>query len=136
MTDNRSVVRRVYSDIWSRGNVGALPELFATDLAFADRDDRSLQGFAGLQELVRRWHTGFPDMHEEVLDLVVEGNKAMCRFRLTGTHRSSFLGISATGCRIAIEGVDIYALRDGKIVSWEYVEDTLGLLRELGQLPP
>ena len=29
----------------------------------------------------------------------------------------------------------IYVLRDGKIVSWEYVEDTLGLLRQLGQLP-
>lgn len=135
MTDSRSVVRRIYADVWSSGNVGAMRELFSPDLAFMDREDSSLSGIAGLEELTRRWHTGFPDMQEEVLDLVVDGDKAICRFRLTGTHLGPFLGIQPTGRRIAIEGVDIYALRDGKIVSLEYVQDTLGLLRQLGQLP-
>jgi predicted ester cyclase len=135
LEQTKSIIRRIYAEIWSRGNVGSLPELFSAGLVFADRDDASLRGYAGVKTLVQRWHAGFPDMQEDILDLVAEGDRAICRFRLTGTHQGPFLGIAATGRRIDVEGVDLYRLGGGKIVAWEYLEDTLGLLRQLGRLP-
>ncbi len=75
-------------------------------------------------------------MHEVIELMVSDGDMVVGRFRLSGTHKSEFFDIPATGRRIEITGIDMLRLRDGKIVEFWYNEDTLGLFRQLGVAPP
>ena len=75
-------------------------------------------------------------MHEELLQMVCEGDWVASRFRLTGTHRGGFYGLAATGRRVEVEGVDFLRIEGGRIAEWIYAEDAFGLFRQLGSMPP
>jgi predicted ester cyclase len=52
----------------------------------------------------------------------------------TGTHRGPFRDIAPTGKVINFRFLDIFRLRDGKIVERQGLVDTLGLLQQLGAI--
>ncbi|MEZ5923499.1 MAG: ester cyclase [Hyphomicrobiaceae bacterium] len=129
---NKAVVRRIYARIWSAGELDLVDELFSPDLAFHDPASDRTVGLPDLKALVRAWRTGLPDLREEVLDLIGEDDRVACRFRLTGTQTGPFLGRPPSGRPINIVGVDLYRFQNGRIVDFTYLEDTLGLLSQLG----
>lgn len=57
------------------------------------------------------------------------------RFTLYGTHQGTFMGIPATGRRIAVKGVVIDRVVDGKWKDSRIMMDDLALLQQLGALP-
>jgi len=57
------------------------------------------------------------------------------RFLTKGTHTGSFMGMEATGRQIAINGIAIYRIRDGKIAHEWNMDDLLGLLQQIGAVP-
>lgn len=57
------------------------------------------------------------------------------RFTVTGTHQGAFAGIPATGRQVAMQGIIIHRLQDGKIIEDWVVRDTLGLMQQLGVIP-
>ena len=134
--ENRRVARRFYEEFWCRGNADAADTLVAADLIHDQLPDGWPSGREGFKQLVRTWRAAFPDMHEEVLLMVAEGDWVVSRFRLSGTHRGMFYGVPPTGRRVAIEGVDFLRITDGQIAEWIYSEDALGLFRQLGAMPP
>lgn len=71
-------------------------------------------------------------MHQliEEDDIVVE------RFTASGTHTGAdLMGVPASGRTITLEGVNIFRIRDGKIVERWGRLDELGVLRQLGLVP-
>lgn len=63
------------------------------------------------------------------------------RFEWTGTHQGEFLGIPATGRSVRVWGIVIDRLvhgRDGqsKIKETRIIMDTMGLMIQLGVVPP
>jgi steroid delta-isomerase-like uncharacterized protein len=74
----------------------------------------------------------FPDLHTNIEDMVAEGDKVAMRISATATHKGEFLGLPQTGKRIIIQGIFIYAVRNGQIFGqWEML-DSLGLMQQLG----
>ena len=74
----------------------------------------------------------FPDMHTIIEDMVAEGDKVAMRISATATHKGEFLGFAPTGKRIIVQGIFIYAVRNGQIFEqWEML-DSLGLMQQLG----
>jgi len=66
----------------------------------------------------------------------VDHSAVPTRKTLHGTHQGEFLGVPPTGKRVAIEVIDILRIVDGKITDhWDLI-DQLGLLRQLGVIPP
>jgi hypothetical protein len=68
---------------------------------------------------VKAWigpfHTSFPDVHMEVVDLVAEGHKVASRFTCSGTHEGEWRGHAPTGRRFEqVDEVYFFRLRDGK----------------------
>ncbi len=69
-------------------------------------------------------------------EMVAEGERVATRKTFRGTHRGELMGIPPTGKVVEIGLIDIVRLVDGKVVeSWSAADD-LGLLRQLGVLPP
>jgi predicted ester cyclase len=107
----------------------------AADLLHDQLPEGWPSGRAGFKELVVTWRAAFPDMHEDVLQMVADGDWVVSRFRLRGTHRGTFYGLDPTGRRVEIEGVDFLRISGGQIAEWIYFEDALGLFRQLGVMP-
>ena len=90
----------------------------------------------GVKQLAAMAHASFPDLHFTIEDMVAEGDKVVYRYSLRGTHQNDFMGIAATGKQINVTGIHIYRVDDSKLQEeWENW-DMLGLMRQLGVVPP
>jgi uncharacterized protein YndB with AHSA1/START domain len=64
----------------------------------------------------------FSDVHVEVEDQIVEGDRVVERHRATGVHAGEFLGIPPTGRRVSWTGNHIYRIANGRIAeAWSEV---------------
>jgi steroid delta-isomerase-like uncharacterized protein len=78
----------------------------------------------------------FPDLRTAEADSVKEGDKVAFRWLLSGTHEGGFMGVAATRRRVEVTGVDIVRVADGEIVEHWGEFDAIGLLRQIGVIPP
>jgi len=74
----------------------------------------------------------FPDLRHTIEDIVAQGDRAVFRVTLHGTHQGTFMGIPATGKAIQYTAMGMARFRDGKIAEMWMVADFLGLLQQLG----
>ncbi len=80
----------------------------------------------------------FPDFDFQVEQFVEHGDTVTVRWRADATFAGpgAFMGVEPTGARIALQGCDVLTVADGLIVSNVAYSDGVGLLRQLGLLPP
>ncbi|HEX6310564.1 MAG TPA: ester cyclase [Acidimicrobiia bacterium] len=136
---NREIGRRVLLEIWSEGRLDVADELYAP--GYVDHVNRGpepaeVHGAAGLKEAVTLFRTAFPDLRYTVDDDMAERDLVMTRFSARGTHRGPFLGAAPTGKAVAYTGIDVNRIVAGRIVeSWVHY-DALGLLQQVGLVPP
>jgi predicted ester cyclase len=67
---------------------------------------------------------------------IAESEKVLSRFECTGTHRGAFAGLPATGRPVVVWGMVSDRVVGGKIKDTRIIMDTLGLMMQLGALPP
>ena len=79
---------------------------------------------------------GFPDLHITVDDVIAEGDKVVKRWTARCTHTGEWMGIPATGSKLVVKGIEIFRIADGKIEEVWAEMDVLGMLRQLGVIPP
>ncbi len=121
--EHKAMVQRMVEGI----NAGDIEN--TVDELFAPRAARRVK------RLFVEFHSAFPDWHEEIVELVAEGNMVAGRFRCSGTHRGEFLGEAPTGKRMEVEEVFFLRAEDGRFVEFWAMEDSLGRMRQLGLLP-
>jgi len=109
--------------------INAGEEQVAVEELFAPRMARRVK------RLFAEFRTAFPDWHEEIVQLVAEGDAVAGRFRCSGTHRGEFLGEAPTHKRMEVEEVFFLRVGEGKFVDFWALEDSLNRMRQLGLLP-
>ncbi len=77
----------------------------------------------------------FPDQQWVTEEQLTDGDKVVSRFTFYGTHQGDFMGVAATGRRVAVKGVVIDRVVDGKWKDSRILMDNLALLQQLGVLP-
>jgi steroid delta-isomerase-like uncharacterized protein len=92
-------------------------------------------GSEGVKKVFRTLHEAFPDLHISVEDLIAEGDKVVARERITGTHRGSYLGLPATGRRVAYNEITVSRFENGRVVEAWAVVDAMSLMGQLGSVP-
>jgi predicted ester cyclase len=78
----------------------------------------------------------FPDLEVTTEDLIAEGDRVVERLTLRGTHKGMFMGASPTGKRVMWGFINIYRIADGKVVELWSEGDRLGLMQQIGLVPP
>jgi steroid delta-isomerase-like uncharacterized protein len=133
-TSNGELVRRTI-DALNQGDVSALRQFWTEDTVerFPDRTchgpDEIAAYFAEALGAISNWHM-------ELLAIAEQGEDVFVHWRLTGTHTGPIQGIESTGKPVAIDGMDHFVVRDGKIVSNFVVFDEMQYARQLGMMPP
>jgi steroid delta-isomerase-like uncharacterized protein len=135
--ENKAIVRRFYEEIWNKGDMAAADELIATDIIDHDQDPETrVRGPESVKQLVSSVRTIFPDFHFVVEDEIAEGNKVAVRWTMRGTHKAEFMGIPATGKQVTGKGMHFWRVAGGKIVETWVNRDDLGMMQQLGVVPP
>jgi predicted ester cyclase len=88
----------------------------------------------------RALHASFSQLRAEVLQVVEGDDSIAVAFRMCGHHTGPYMGpfgpIARTGVAVQIRTIDVLTLTDGRISSIWVNADDLGLLRQLGVVPP
>ena len=136
LADTKVLVRRLFEEVWNQGNLAAIDELFAPSYIRYDPAAPEAKGLAGFKQLVVLLRTAFPDLHFTLEEIIAEGDKVMSRALLRGTHRGEYLGIAPTGKPVAVMGMVVLRIAQGKFQEGWLMMDNLGLLQQLGVVPP
>jgi predicted ester cyclase len=120
---NKDLVQRLVEAINAGEEAAAVEELFAPRAA------------RRVGRLFAEFRSAFPDWHEEIVQVIAEGDAVAGRFRCSGTHRGEFLGEDPTGKRMEKEEVFFMRVEDGRFVDFWALEDSLNRMRQLGLIP-
>jgi hypothetical protein len=77
----------------------------------------------------RAVHAAFKEVELAAVDVVIEGDRAAWRWRLSGVHVGAIGGIAPSGTRKAIEGVNFQRVVEGRVVEHWTMVDLAGLGR-------
>ena len=89
-----------------------------------------------VRDMVERAWVTFPDYHEELLSVVVEGDRAAVHLRITGTQDGAWGPIPPTGKRVEFEEMLLLTFdTDGRVVHQRGIVDNLAAFRQLGLAP-
>ena len=101
-----------------------------------DRPDRGLRGPAGLIATSRWLSETFSDLRFDHHEVVAEDERVVVVATMTGTHTGTIHGLSPTRKRFQQRQIHLFRMRAGQVVEHSALRDDLGLLRQLGLLPP
>lgn len=135
LEDNKNLVRRLV-DVVNTGEFDKMDELTTVDIVLHHAADRDITPREMYKQSFAMSHRAFPDMHMVVDDLFAEGDKVACRWTLSGTHKSEYQGIPPTNKKIVFSGNNIFRIADGKVAEIWSRYNTLGLMQQLGVIPP
>lgn len=94
------------------------------------------QGKEGAAAFFNMMFGSAPDMRFEILDMLVAGNRAAIRSRVTGTQTGPFMDMPGTGKPFDVEGIDIVEVSDeGKLLEHWGIFDFMGMMQQTGLVP-
>lgn len=127
---------RRYIEAINNDDFELLSEIVAVDF----KDQAQIEGMASGLEGAKQAHMmlrgAFPDVHFTLDDLIVEGDQLVMRATGSGTHKGDFFGIPPTGASVKWTGSRILRAENGKFVEGVNEFDQVGILQQLGVVPP
>lgn len=88
-----------------------------------------------LLQMIASFGKAFGKQEYTIEEQVAEGDTVATRVTWHATHSGSFQGMPPTGRRIAVGGIAISRIQNGKIVERWLNMDQMGMLRQLGLVP-
>ncbi len=132
--ESKALARRSW-ELVSQRNPDLLEEVYAADLVWHE-PDQDVQGIEEAKQYFSMYLTAFPDLTATVEDAMAEGEKAVTRWTIRGTHQGELEEFGPpTGRPIEIKGITIHHIEDGRIAEeWE-AYDNLSIMQQLGLAP-
>jgi predicted ester cyclase len=134
--ENKAVYRRFVEEVINQGNLDPIEEIFSPDYLDHSAPPGAPPGLDAVRMIPKMFRGGFPDLHFTIESMVGEGDKVATYVVGRGTHDGPFLGIPPTGRQATWESMGIFRVVDGKIVEHWGQPDLMGLLQQLGAIPP
>ena len=134
---NKTLSRRLFEEVWNKGNLAVLNELIAND--HVNSGPGTLPGLPtgpeGAKQFVMMYRNAFPDTHFTIDEQIAEADKVVTRWTAHGTHKGELLGIPATGKSSTVTGISVDRIVNGKIVESWGIFDQFGMMQQLGVIP-
>jgi steroid delta-isomerase-like uncharacterized protein len=134
-TENKKLVREITEVVWNRRGLDRIAEFYALDFVGDYRPYALREGHEGIRAMVEGAWTAFPDFHEEVHELIAEGDRVVVHLTISGTQQGQWGPLPATGKRAQFDEIVILQIRDGKVLRQRGIVDNLSALRQLGVVP-
>jgi predicted ester cyclase len=132
---NKRLVREITDVIWNGRGLDRIAEFYAPDFVGDYRPYALRQGHAGVRAMVEGAWTAFPDYHEEVHEMIAEGDRVVLHLTISGTQHGQWGPLPPTGKHVTFDEIVILQIRDGKVIGQRGIVDNLSALRQLGVVP-
>ena len=93
-------------------------------------------GREGVKQLIEIYLEAFKPMTVQVHDQYQDGDTVVSRVSFTGTQVGDFAGLPATGKSFQVEAIDILRFEGDRMAEHWGQFDVVGMLTQLGALPP
>lgn len=127
----RGLVTRFYERLWNAWDDDAVRGTLAEGFSFRGSLGQSTAGRDGWRSYRDTIRGGAPDFRNEIVELVVDGDRAAARLHYTGTHRGLLLGLVASGRAFAYDGAAFFHAQGGLLVAAWVLGDLDSLRRQL-----
>jgi hypothetical protein len=115
--ENKIISWSLQEEVFGQGKLGLVDELLAPDyVSHAPCDPELRRGPEDIKEIVRAYHSAFPDITYTVEKQVAEGDEVVTRWTARGTHRGELMGVLPCGKQIEVSGMGMDPISGGKIV--------------------
>jgi steroid delta-isomerase-like uncharacterized protein len=133
---NKTIVRRLFEEVWNKGNLSVADELFAPNYEHHDASTPDVgRGPESEKKRATLYRTAFPDLRLTIEDIIAEGETVVARWSCRGTHKGDLSGIAPTGKQFTISGVSIARFTGSKMAEGWINWDAQGLMQQLGVVP-
>ncbi len=119
---NKASVRRYFDEVWVRGDLAVLRELFVPGSLMVGAAEAN----------VTMMRPAFSDIRATVDDLVAEGDKVAAYVTFTGANTGPLLGFPPTGNRAVLSALYLFTFENGRIRTMVFESGLFGLLMALG----
>ncbi|WP_328397675.1 ester cyclase [Streptomyces sp. NBC_00390] len=134
--DLKALAADLSDEVWNHARLDVVDEFFAPDFHGHMPVIPDVHGPEEFKQLSRDLRAGLPDLREQVQSVLGEGDRVFIRSILTGTHLGEMMDLPPTGTPIRMNQTFIYRFERGKVVElWQQI-DYLGVMRQLGVVPP
>jgi len=132
---SKAVIRR-FGDLINAGDVDGAFGLCSSNFVDHGLPPGTPPGVESSRQFFKGQFAAFPDLHATVLDMFAEGDKVASRMALEGTHKGPLMGIPPTGRHVKWSFISLHRIADDKIAEHWTEMDTMGLMQQLGVIPP
>lgn len=138
LESSKALILRLYDEGLNRHDAHAAAACYAID---AKNHTRTV-GRAGMQKVFETLFRVFPDFNYRIEEVTAEGDRVVCKVRMTGTHLGQPMlpeafsgmlnGVPPTGKRAEVLQFHSFRVRDGQICEHAAVRDDMGMVIQLG----
>jgi predicted SnoaL-like aldol condensation-catalyzing enzyme len=131
---NKRTIERLYDEVVNQGRLEVLDEICQPDHVEHNPFPDQLQGREGLKQRASMVRAAFNPTF--TLDHVLaDGDKVAVMWTNRGTDSVGWMGAPPTGKSFAVQGVDIFLFRDGRLAEHWDVVDVYGQMVQTGAIP-
>jgi steroid delta-isomerase-like uncharacterized protein len=132
---NKAVARRFFEALGANDQA-TLKELLAPDFVAHHSATPGPLSREALLQGISMISAAFSDNHYTIEDQIAEGDRVATRVTWRAIHSGDFQGLSPTGKQVVVSGIAVERHKDGKIVERWVNHDQLGLIQQIGIVPP
>ncbi len=134
--ENKTIVTDFIGALFTKGDLGAVDDYLAEDFVNNDPPFGASADREGMRAAGAMFRAVCPDWHSDLHLLVAEDDIVVELFTASGTHTGTdLMGVAASGRTLSLPGINVFRIRDGRIVErWGRLDD-LALLTQLGLVP-
>lgn len=115
-----------YLKVMNGGDLSLFDEILSPQYVLHLADGTETIGIDAMKEEITSLRTMFPDVNMTFDELIIEGDKVVTRWTVTGTNTGPMGGLPPTGKEIKFSGVNIGNIVDGKVrEEWEFYNQAM-----------
>ena len=135
LEQNKAIVKRTYTEANDGQKYDVLDEICAPDIVLHDTLMGDMHGVEAFKGVLGFFRKAFPQQNTELHQFVAEGEYVALLHTHHATNGGSFNGLPPTGRTIHVPGIELFRLRNGKIVEFWRMDADLSLMMQLGAIP-
>ena len=130
--ENKENIRRHVDEIWHKGNMEVVDELYAPNYILRNPEGDDITGIDGFKQLATNQLNAFPDLHFTIDNMIGEGDYVAVQYTASGTFTGKAGEMEPTGKIFEQTQAIIYRFEGGKQAEvWAY-RNLLSMYQQLG----
>ena len=138
--ENKALIRRYYEEIDAatreKRDASFLGEFISPDYVNHNPPPGFTPDLEGVKQSYAHFLEAHPDGYHVIEDMIAERDKVVTRLSAYGTQTGELFGIPPSGKKISATAIAIHRIANGKIVEHWGEADNLGVMQQLGVVPP